>query len=312
MSMSLLLAFALSWAILRAVEQAGADTPTGLSRVRRAARERARHEAAARAARIRRSGTRTEKAALWAGTRGIATARATGRGMRATGRGVREVSRSAAAGWRSGWAEGKDRHAAYTRRRQRRRADRSPTSGPHGGPYVSRADGSGAVTGAPEEDEGFAHRERVSRGVGDRVARGDPKYGASRVSARHDDRDEPDIETPGRPAGHATQALPEGERTVSVTTTGEAPNIEAARQTLKAIADEAEQANTAIDSLSASLASADMDSQTLQEVSEILEAVDGLKTAADHALAGMDSRHQVMEEAVNSTPHAAKTEFYRH
>lgn len=309
--MSLLLAFALSWAILRAVEQAGADTRTGLSQAHRAARERARREAAARAARIRRSGTRTEKAALWAGTRGVATARVTGRGMRATGRGVRQVSRSATAGWRSGWAEGKDRHATYARRRQQRRADRSP-SGPLGRPYVSRVAGNGAVTATPEEDEGFAHRERISDGVGGRAAQGDPKYGTSRINARHDDGDEPDIETPGRPAGHATQALPEGERTVSVTTTGEAPNIEAARQTLKAIAEEAEQANTAIDSLSASLASADMDSQTLQEVSEILEAADGLKTAADQAVAGMDSRHQVMEEAVNSTPHAAKTEFYRH
>jgi len=27
---------------------------------------------------------------------------------------------------------------------------------------------------------------------------------------------------------------------------------------------------------------------------------------------GLDSRHGHMEEAVNSTPHVAKTEFYRH
>lgn len=99
---------------------------------------------------------------------------------------------------------------------------------------------------------------------------------------------------------------------MSVPTTGEAPNIQAAREALTAIAEEAEQTNTAIDQLSASLSSADMDSDTLGEVSEILEAADNLKSAVDHALAGLDSRHQVMEEAVNSTPHAAKTEFYRH
>lgn len=96
------------------------------------------------------------------------------------------------------------------------------------------------------------------------------------------------------------------------TPTGEAPNIEAARQALKAIAETAEQTNTAIDQLSGSLSRVDMDPETLGEVSEILEAADDLKAAADGALAGMDSRHQSMEEAVNATPHAARTEFYRH
>lgn len=278
----LLFAFALSWAILRAAEEIGSETRTGISRARLAAAARARREARARAARIRRSGTRTERAALWIGTRGVAATRATGRGLSATGRGALRVGRSAGAGWRTGWAEGKDRHAGYAARQQQRRVSRAPIDDP----------ATTAPAPDPDPDPTLSPRETE-------VA-GDGEIGSSA------------FRTPGHPAGHTSHAQPEGETAMSIPTTGEAPNIQAAREALKAIAEEAEQTNTAIDSLSASLASADMDSQTLQEVSEILEAADNLKAAADHALAGLDSRHQVMEEAVNSTPHAAKTEFYRH
>lgn len=99
---------------------------------------------------------------------------------------------------------------------------------------------------------------------------------------------------------------------VASLTTGEAPNIEAARGALQALRAEAEQTVARVDQLSASLQSADLDSQTLGEVAEVLEAADGLKTAADKVFNGMQSRHGVMEEAVNSTPHAAKTDWYKH
>lgn len=95
-------------------------------------------------------------------------------------------------------------------------------------------------------------------------------------------------------------------------TTGEAPNIEAARGALQALRAEAEQTVARVDQLSASLQSADLDPQTLGEVAEVLEAADGLKTAADKVFNGMQSRHGVMEEAVNSTPHSAKTDWYKH
>ena len=95
-------------------------------------------------------------------------------------------------------------------------------------------------------------------------------------------------------------------------TSGEAPNIEAARSALTAINQTAAQAVTAIDNLSASLAEAEMDPATLGEVADILDAANALKAAAVKALAGMNSRHAVVEEAINSTPHVAKKEFYQH
>lgn len=95
-------------------------------------------------------------------------------------------------------------------------------------------------------------------------------------------------------------------------TTGEAPNIEAARDALSALQAEADRTVARVDQLSASLQSADLDPQTLSEVAEVLEAADAMKTAAHKALSGLDSRHGLMEEAVNSTAHAAKTDWYRH
>jgi hypothetical protein len=96
------------------------------------------------------------------------------------------------------------------------------------------------------------------------------------------------------------------------TTSGEAPNIEAARGSLGAICQAAAQAVTAIDNLSASLAQAEMDPATLGEVADILDAANALQAAADKALQGMNARHQLVEEAINSTPHVAKKEFYKH
>lgn len=95
-------------------------------------------------------------------------------------------------------------------------------------------------------------------------------------------------------------------------TTGEAPTIEQARDNLQALVAESEQTSVRVDQLSASLQTADLDPQTLGEVAEVLEAADQMKAAAARALQGLDARHSQMEEAVNSTPHAAKTEFYRH
>jgi len=95
-------------------------------------------------------------------------------------------------------------------------------------------------------------------------------------------------------------------------TSGEAPNIEAARIALQAINQTADQTVAAIDNLSASLADADMDPATLGEVADILDAANALQAAANKALNGMNQRHAVVEEAINATPHVAKTEFYQH
>lgn len=289
--MHLLFVFALSWALWRGLQHVGHDTRTGVTRVYRDFRDHGRRQAAARAAYIRRRGTPTQKAALWAGATGVVATRTAGRGLLATGRGAYRAGRSFHTGWRAGWAEGKTRHTHYVQRRT------GQTTRGH------------AASGA---DRSVGRTADLHDGLADSgVGRDGPTITSSGQIT--DAAPGSATKTPGQPAGDAMQAQPEqGGTPVSVPTTGEAPNIEAARDALKAIADQAEETNTTIDQLSASLTSADMDPDTLGEVSEILEAADNLKTAAANALAGLDNRHQVMEEAVNSTPHAAKTEFYRH
>lgn len=99
---------------------------------------------------------------------------------------------------------------------------------------------------------------------------------------------------------------------MSITSGGEALNIDQARQVLKEIYTKSTDFVATVDTLQASLASADLDPRTLGEVAEILDAAQATQGAADKAVKGLDSRHAHMEEAVNSTPHVAKTEFYRH
>lgn len=95
-------------------------------------------------------------------------------------------------------------------------------------------------------------------------------------------------------------------------TAGEALNIDQARQTLKEIYSASSEFVSTVDTLQASLASADLDPQTLGEVAEILDAAQATQAAAEKAVQGLDARHAHMEEAVNATPHPAKTEFYQH
>jgi len=119
----------------------------------------------------------------------------------------------------------------------------------------------------------------------------------------HQDTDEPTVpSTRGAPMSS----------TPTVDSTGEAVNIAAARAALDAIVAAANQAVGAIDNLSASMHSADLDTDTLSEVATVLEAASAMQAAAAKARSGLDDRHAVMEEAVNTTPHAAKTDFYRH
>jgi len=120
-------------------------------------------------------------------------------------------------------------------------------------------------------------------------------------------------EDTSRPAGQ--QRSPSGGEAMNsptVDSTGEAVNIAAARAALDAIVQAADQAVGTIDNLSASMQGADMDADTLGDVAAVLEAATAMHAAAAKARSGLDDRHAVMEEAVNTTPHAAKTDFYRH
>ena len=92
---------------------------------------------------------------------------------------------------------------------------------------------------------------------------------------------------------------------------GEALTYEQTQATLKQMHDAATELATAVDQLQVSLSAADLDSQTLGEIAEILDATQTVQAAAQRALAGLESRHAHLAEAIASAPHVAKTEFYR-
>lgn len=93
--------------------------------------------------------------------------------------------------------------------------------------------------------------------------------------------------------------------------TGEAVNIEATRDQLDSISRLASQMFGAIENMDGSLAQAQLDPQTLSDIAALAEAAEGTKLAAEKAKAGINARHSQMEEAVASTGHVAKTDWYR-
>lgn len=93
---------------------------------------------------------------------------------------------------------------------------------------------------------------------------------------------------------------------------GEAPTMDAALDVLQALRAVADRAGVRVDQLAGSLRSADLDAQTLDDIAAVLDAADALKTAAAKALTGLQDRHGLLHEAVNTTPHTADTDWYRH
>jgi outer membrane murein-binding lipoprotein Lpp len=92
---------------------------------------------------------------------------------------------------------------------------------------------------------------------------------------------------------------------------GEVTNIEQTRQALNDIHAQASEFVSTVDALSASLQAADLDTQTLGEVADIVDAAQNVQATAGAAVQGLNARHGQLEEAVNATPHAAITDFYR-
>jgi hypothetical protein len=115
------------------------------------------------------------------------------------------------------------------------------------------------------------------------------------------------------PAGeHQPTQAKNYEKEKDMSVSGEANNIAQTREALDAIVKQAQGFTATVDQLASGLATQDVDPDTIGEVMEIFEATNGLRSAAYKALAGLNQRHGAMEEAVNATPHAAKTEFYKH
>jgi hypothetical protein len=97
-----------------------------------------------------------------------------------------------------------------------------------------------------------------------------------------------------------------------ISTGGEALTYEQTQATLKQMHDAATELASAVDGLQASLSSADLDRQTLGEIADILDAAQTVQSSAQRALAGLETRHAHLAEAISAAPHVAKTEFYRH
>ncbi|GAA1707711.1 hypothetical protein [Fodinicola feengrottensis] len=91
-----------------------------------------------------------------------------------------------------------------------------------------------------------------------------------------------------------------------------APNITETRAVLHAIATTALEFANAADTMAAALSANDLDTETVSNLMDVFEATNSIIHVAHHTLNNLNRRHQTMEEAVNTTPNAAKTEFYRH
>lgn len=99
----------------------------------------------------------------------------------------------------------------------------------------------------------------------------------------------------------------------SSVSSGEAATIDAAKRFLTDTATHIRgEVAAQLEVCQAQLATADMDSESLASLASVHEQATALAAALDAAVKGIDDRHAAMEDAVNSTSHAAKTEFYRH
>jgi hypothetical protein len=281
--MVLLLCFALSYAAMGAARQVGNDAARGMRTV---------------ASSVTRGSTarmwrRAQRNPVWLPLAAGLTTYVCARGVV---RGTRYGARSVRTGWADGWAQGKERHSAYVSRRTRGADRTDPRTGP-------------APTEPPPPPPTATGDVRTPYEPRPRPDGSPPNGHGPAYATPH--RSTTARYAAGYPAG-ATSRSSNGGTRMTTTLSGEAVNIAATRQTLQEISTVAGEAVTTIDQLSAGLSSADMDPQTLDEVMEILESATTMQTAAERAVRGLDTRHAQMEEAVNSTPHAAATDFYRH
>lgn len=124
---------------------------------------------------------------------------------------------------------------------------------------------------------------------------------------RHECLDDIDrtIQSPDAAIGHPVVTVV----LVGIAAGGE--TLVGARLALRRLREEVEYAGLFVEVLTASLRAADLDASTLADVAAIGEVTRQMNTAAARASAGLDARHSRLENAVNATPHPARTSFYR-
>lgn len=278
--MEFVILYALAWAVVGAVEQMAADARGYVAARTRPVRERTSAAVAGRTSAVRSAPWKARPLAKG----GLGLLGLLGRTLRWAWHGADNlvrygppaVRRSAGAGWRAGWARGRARY--YDRKLTEPCPDCDAPPGTRCG------------------DDCLAEQ----------AARSAPAPATSTELAAPAAGTEPD----GQPAAGSS---PEGDTVTNPnpTITAEAYNIEGTRTALEQAATVAEHAMSALDGLLGGLSAHDIDPATHGEVADIFTAAEQMKTAAEKALAGLNSRHAQVEEAINSTDHAAQRDFYK-
>jgi hypothetical protein len=271
----------------------------------------------------------------------LAAKLATGVGTVLTG-GV-QTARGFLAGWRQGWPEGRAKGEAWAQRRAEaaRAAMAEQTTGPipHIEPAQARADSPDSRIANPEPVRAAEHTHDGPDPV--QPAGPDPVQDVPRDTGTRSGT-VPQDTYPGPPATETTNPTPkEGHHPMPITTMsgGEVLNMDQLLAELDSIAKEAsaeledaqadkrrataEQAR--YDAMVSSLKVLDLDSQTLSDVAALADAAaarrqaaEARAAAADATLAqaeatikGVQSRHGLMQEAHQNTPHPAEKAFYQ-
>lgn len=323
--MLIIFCLALAWAIQGAAAQTWTDGRAAVRSGGQAVRQRT--------AAARKSPRHGVRAAAILGT---------GAGVLAVGawRTGRGMDRSLWTGARNGWRKGRDRgHARREAKRAHRdeqRDDPTPTWGHY-------------ITGRCPQ---CCHLPRASAAETDGCECSDTDWGCRCALGRRSagrrtppEHDNIHLEPTTTQSGpelvdlDELQATPDGGTMSQAVTTGEAASIEQTRLGLLSFGeiaaehlehaalahDQAKGLAAAAEQMLGDLTTADLDAQTLADITALQEqaaeleaaaqrlsiAAEGTHAAAGGALSGMDSRHRGVEEAVNATQHAAATDWYR-
>lgn len=98
---------------------------------------------------------------------------------------------------------------------------------------------------------------------------------------------------------------------MSTTVSGEVTTIGATRAYLSQLGSYVDDILSQLELAQATLRGQELDSTTLGHMATAAEHFAAAKAALEQARAALDSQHSLMEEAVQSTPHAAQRDYYR-
>lgn len=330
-----LFVFVVAWAIMGAAEETWGDARTGV----RAVRARARQSAASR---FRTARTHPSRSVRWPARAAYGTFK-TGAGVwhgtRATGRGVRRAGGSFRTGWRKGAARGRERHAARVERQRiagaRLVAERFPepvrTSTATVKPVRTRTDEPAEESDPgpsepvhlyePEEEITSTRWPDTTGRITKTIAPGaegnedgtEPRLFAHWDGTHFEDEVEASDIEPSTDRTTAASAAPthEGATDMSMPT-GEANSYEQTQAAFKQIAALAQEFVAVVDNLQAGLQTANLDSETLGDTAEIIDAAQAVSATAEKALNGLESRHSQLHEAiVSASVEPADTGWYR-